>query len=484
MNILFVHLPTVPLIELKKRRTGKFTDLYIPLSIPLGITYLSAVLKKETTHTVGLLDLMVDIDTIQEYPSVGHYFMSKIQSVPFVPDVVLISLTFSCSYDSFDFILTLIKKKWKACQVIAGGNHATATAEILKDDPRIDTIVAGEGEAVIVELVEHLSRFGKIVRPGLIDNLDSIPFPDFDLLNIEKYLTHGRTYVKAETGQRIGTIITSRGCPFRCTYCASHVVHGRKMRYRSVENVMDEITNLIERYQINQLDFADDTLFLDEKRILTILEAIRSKFPQLKVSFPNVLSVNLTTPELIDVMVQCGVVDFVFAVESGSPFTQKHIINKNVDLKKAKSLIEYIRINYPDVNARCTCLLGFPGETKELIQESIDGVKALQPDWIVFLMVTPLPGSVIHQQFVNEGYIKNTPEFWINTHIRTRQFDTKEISAKELRDIQRNNNIEYNMRQNPNLTTNPEKAKRFFQHLLEKYPQHRVAKEMMDMLKK
>lgn len=456
----------------------------MPLSIPLGITYLSAVLKKETTHTIGLLDLMVDVDTIQEYPSVGHYFMSKIKSVPFVPDVVLISLTFSSSYDSFDFILSLIKKKWKDCQVIVGGNHATATAEILNDDPRIDTIVAGEAEAVIVELVEDLSRFGKIVRPRLIDNLDSISFPDLELINIEKYLTHGREYTIADIGQRIGTITTSRGCPFRCTYCASHVVHGRKIRYRSIENVMNEVKNLIGWYQITKLEFVDDTLFLDETRILKILETIRTKYPNLKVGFPNVLSVNLTTPELIDEMIRCGVIDFIFAVESGSPFTQKHIINKNVDLEKAKSLIEYIKMKYPDVNARCTCLLGFPGETKELIQESIDGVKALQPDWIVFLMVTPLPGSVVHQQFVNEGYIRNTPEFWINIHIRTRGFDTKEITAKELILIQRHNNVEYNMRQNPNLTTNPEKAKRFFQYILENYPNNMVAKEMMERLEK
>jgi len=252
-------------------------------------------------------------------------------------------------------------------------------------------------------------------------------------------------------------------------------VHGRKMRYRSLENVLEEMQLLYDRFGVTLFMPEDDLFTADKERVILLLAAIQKlPIPNLEMQFPAALSVNTLDERVIDALQAAGMQILVLAIESGSPYVQKHVIKKNCQLDKARQWATYAKSK--GLLVRCYFIMGFPSETKEQIRETIEFSKSLQVDWCVFNIATPLVGSEMYRQFVDKGSIIDCPETWEATVFDRRTFDTPEISAVELNEVVYRANLECNFLHNPNIIRGEyERAIAIFQDIAKKHPFHVVA---------
>ena len=267
--------------------------------------------------------------------------------------------------------------------------------------------------------------------------------------------------------------MTTRGCPFNCTFCASHSIHGQKMRVRDVPNVIEEMRQLNKGYGINCFHIFDDLALCTTERALDLLSAMKnSGIENLQVAFTQTLSVSCTSEETIDALIDCvGVRTIAFAVETGHPETQKRI-KKHCDLNKAQRLIRYAQAK--GLIVTINILLGFPEETREQMLYSISYVKEhLKPNWTQFYIATPIIGTEMYDQFIKAGCITNSPEVWNNTLIDCRYFDTPWITAEELNELRYRANLECNFADNHDLQCGDyKKALVLFRGVTKLYPFH------------
>ncbi len=275
---------------------------------PLGLAYIAAVLR-ETKHTVILLD---PENQDMTYKDVGEFIKKE------KPDIVGIS---SATVNFGNAVhLAKVAKQSAEPLVVLGGIHATSLPEdVLRDHPEIDLVVIGEGEITMRELcnamdsagsVDYTSipglafrnEAGEIVKSSprpLIMDLDSLPLPARDLLPMEKY--NVQVHLSCVSGIK-ATMISSRGCPSLCTFCASHLTMGRKHRLRSVESVVDEMEYLVHQHKAKYIQFYDDTFTINYKCVVDICNLIIKR--KLKVKWFAHARVNTVFANLLRLMKQ------------------------------------------------------------------------------------------------------------------------------------------------------------------------------------
>jgi anaerobic magnesium-protoporphyrin IX monomethyl ester cyclase len=353
-------------------------------------------------------------------------------------------------------------------------------------------VVRGEAELSFAEFIYQRSRSKKINVEGIYlkddltnstefrlsdqaADLDMLPFPDWELIDMNTYVTSLGRQREIGTEHRTASLITTRGCPFRCTFCSAHTVHGRKMRFRSAKNVIDEIRLLNEKYGVTLFMPEDDLFTADHKRVLELLTAIKNLgISGIEVEMPNGLSVNALDSDVVDELISVGMRIFVLAIESGSEYVQKHMIKKNCDLEKARRLVNLLKSR--GILVRCYFILGFHTETKGQMQETVNYAKSLGADWCVFNIATPLVGSEMYDQLVEIGCIKDNVDTWSNTVFDRRQFDTPETTAEDLNDFAYRANLDCNFLNNPNKVNGRfEKAVRIYRDVVSRYPFHVIA---------
>jgi len=491
-NILFVNLPSMPLDSIIANFSGenKITQL---MTMPLGILYLSSYIKKHNElGSIGILDYVPRINNMSDYNNIDDYITKiALKEADFTPDIIAFSLIFSTSLPFFNLCINTLKLIWPQSISIVGGNHATNCSKELLNNANVDYVALGEGEVAFSKLINQFSNSEKIDVTGIyskkninsesqlelcemVTDLDILPFPDWELIDIEQYIIERgrRRSIGSATDSKAASIMTTRGCPYRCIYCASHTVHGRKMRFRSVENVIEEIKYLYNQYGVSLFIPEDDLFTGNRKQVLNLLSSIKAlKIPNCELQFPNALAVNTLDEEIIDAMCEAGMKIATIAIESGSEYVQKHIIKKNVNLKKAKEIVKYFRKK--GIIVRCYFILGFPTETKEQMSETVEYAKALGADWNGLMFAAPLVGTEMYNQFVQMGYIKDDVEMWSKAAFAERMFDTSEISAKDLHELLYNANLECNFINNPNKINGQfEKAIELYKDVVEMYPFH------------
>jgi anaerobic magnesium-protoporphyrin IX monomethyl ester cyclase len=498
-NILFVNLLSTPIDSILESFEEK--NLVIQeIVMPLGLMYLSSYIKKydqDILGEVGLIDYTVFAREIPTYQTLNNFLiMIAKQSTNFIPDILAFSLNLSTSHHFFLTCAELLKKIWPDAIVVVGGVHATNYTYPLLQTGLIDYIFRGEAEIAFSKFIRAAAddKPGQSDIKGLygrgiardeetclelcdyIEDLDLIPFPDWDLINMDFYLTHISRFPKKDLRQdrqsKMAEIFTTRGCPFSCTFCSAHTVHGRKVRYRSVENVLDEIKFLNERYGVNTFFPEDDLFTVQKPRTLNLLNGIRGlNISTFDMQFPNGLSINTLDEELLDALIQVGMKIATLAIESGCEFVQKNIIHKRVNLQKAIKLVDLV--HRKGIQVRCYFILGFPGETKEQMLESISFAKSLKADWYDFFVATPLVGSEMYAQFLEMGYITDDSNIWRSSFFWRRQFDTKEITAIDLNRMTYEANLQLNFLNNTNLVEgNYSRALELYNSVLSKYPFH------------
>ncbi len=491
MNVLFVNLPTIPLSDIEANLNNQALCNQA-VGMPLGIMYISSYLKRNATvEQVGLLDYVVAMETVSEYRNVSDFIINiASQNVVFIPDVLAISLNFSTSYKFFRLCLHILSRIWPKAVVVVGGVHATNTTETLLEISEVDYVFRGEAELSFTEFVNQLSLSDEIKIQGVYSkrnlfdstelskwptDIDDLGFPDWQLIDMEKYVTSRGRRRELGTVHRMASLFTTRGCPFQCTFCSAHTVHGRTVRYRSVKNIIEEIIFLNKEYGVSLFIPEDDLFTANRERVLSLLRSIkRFKIPNFELQLPAGLSINKLDKEIIDELIDAGLKVACLAIESGSEYVQKHVIKKNCNLDKARQIVKLLKSK--GVIIRCFFIFGFPNETIQQMQETVDYAKSLEIDWCVLSTATPLVGSEMYKQFIDKGCIEDNDETWENTVFDKRQFDTPEISAEELNAFVYRTNLDCNFINNLNkVNGHYKKAIIIYKDIVDVHPFHVIA---------
>ncbi|OGW91036.1 MAG: hypothetical protein A3D28_01685 [Omnitrophica bacterium RIFCSPHIGHO2_02_FULL_63_14] len=506
--MLFVNPPSVPYTHLVKGLSNRFSFMDQIIAMPMGILYLSAVLRRDWPGCdIRIIDLAKAVREYNNHPQRRAFNLEEFttwvlqEQIPaeFVPDFVGISILFSTAHKSSMHIAKALKGRWPESPIIMGGMHATNAVQPLLAFPEIDYVCRGEGESVISyfakatvdrqpvdriqgifgrEKLEHNTEAASCESAPLINNLDEIPFPAWDLIPMPEYVFANYSRAKridaiAQDGE--ATIVTTRGCPFHCTFCASWTVHGRTMRYRSIENVVEEVRILLEEYHINSVIPEDDLFSVKKPRVIALCEAIAARFGKsIHFQFPNGLSVATLDEDVINAMVKMGMRLANIAIESGSAYVQHHVIKKDCNLERARRVVQACRDT--GIIVRAYFVLGFPGETREMMQETVDFAASLPTDWNIFSIAAPLIGTEMHSQMLEAGWIDQTFN-WDDAFFQERTFDTPAIRGQELKDLAYTANMQTNFFQNYNMRTGQyDRALALYNDVLRAYEGHLVAR--------
>lgn len=370
---------------------------------PLGLLYLGAMVKtRRIGDEVFLLDMQVESDKA---------LATKLRE--WQPDVVGIGAMTVESGHAYA-LAELAKRLAPEAIVVMGGPHPTSyNAEVLKNQA-VDYTVLHEGELTFIELLdvlqagsdpkavagigfrdEHGNPQTTPARP-YIDDLDTLPLPDWTLIDFAHY--ENVKSMSLVGPRRVAPIMTSRACPYRCTYC--HNMFGKKFQKRSVENVLNEMQLLVERYNIRELEIIDDIFNIDKERTRQILQGILDRRLNVRLAFPNGLRGDLLTEELVDLFARAGTKYVSIAVETASPRLQKYI-RKHLKLDKIQDAIRWFVERRVFTN--CFYMLGFPTETVAEINGTVDFACRQPSHTAMFLIVTPFGGTELVEQVKNIG---------------------------------------------------------------------------------
>ncbi|HXM43338.1 MAG TPA: radical SAM protein [Bryobacteraceae bacterium] len=337
-------------------------EVHIP---PVGLMYIasSARLHNPDVH-IEILETSLDGRTDEE-------LVAKL--LDYRPDLVGIR-SISLFEDELKRVAGLTRRVLDV-PIVAGGPIATARrGAVLKAIPEIDLLVVGEGEWTFSRLLAGTPTNGLVLRQGeqtvdlgdgeAADNLDELPFPDYSLVDLGRYAEH-LSY--AYNHRRQGVLLTSRGCPFLCTYCNTFA--GKTARLRSAENVVAEMEQMYRGHAIEDFYVVDDIFNMDRKRTAAIFRMIIGLRKNWRLYFVNGLRADIMTRELVDLMADAGTVWVTYAVESGSPRIQK-LVKKNMHLAKAADIVNYSQDRGMVVNVNT--MYGFPTETGAEAQQTLD----------------------------------------------------------------------------------------------------------------
>jgi anaerobic magnesium-protoporphyrin IX monomethyl ester cyclase len=444
-----------------KKKSGKsFNSLSTDL--PIGPMSLSAYLKRHVSVDVELVDFNAEMNALDDfnYESFKDFIFDYFQDMDFKPDVVGISSLFSPSFDNFMDCGEVAKEIWPDSFVIGGGNIPTNSFhDIYKklDCDFFDALCYGEGEKPLLKMLQS-DDYGKFVASSnswitkakvadgsffvpshdFIEDLDEIPFLDYDLCDLSKHgINQNLSSFHNVKNPRGFHIMTSRGCPYLCTFCASHRTHGRSMRYYSMERVSQDLRRLVSDYQADTVVFQDDHLMADPKRVYSILEIVGEL--KLNSLYQNGLTLYALDRPMLEAFYKAGVRHLVLPVESGSEKVLKKQMKKPLKMRISERVADDCRDLgiYTNVNI----MVGMPGETVEDLNESRLNLRNVHGNWFNIACASPLVGSDMHQLASENGYI-NEHAIGADYHLAT--ITTEDWTSDFIQSFQYKMNIELN----------------------------------------
>ena len=376
---------------------------------PLGLAYIASYIKKHSTHDIKIIDPLF-------------------QEIDYTADVYGIYITITMFSDALK-IAEQIKEKNKNALVVAGGPNTTILPEETLKNPNIDVISIGEGELTFLDIVNNKDNLkkvkgiwykenGKIVKnPSRepIKNLDFLPFPAFESLPMEKYIKMWFQLDGVKLKNIRGTnIITSRGCPYNCSFCQPtlRTIFGNKIRTRSAKNIIEEIIYLKKIFNINSISFEDDTFIFDKKRIYELCDLIIKN--NLEINWICNVRANLVEESLLKKMKEAGLKKVAIGIESGSQRILDQIYHKQITLEQIRNAVHIIK--KLGLKCRGYFMMGAPTETTAEINQTIELAKNLPLDEAMFSITTPLPHTQLYEKtknligkdFKEFDYYKNT----------------------------------------------------------------------------
>ena len=423
-NILLINPPQV----------YRLTQIACGIVPPIGALYIAAYLRKYG-HNIRFIDALgsgMDIFTKKGQITLrGLTFQEIVGRTPSDLDVIGITNLFSHAWPIVRDLTREIKKAHPDIPIVFGGSNPSSIPEFILSHGYIDYIVLGEGEPTILKLVDRIGNkqsvedisglaFTKDGKPvvnekkskDLIEDLDILPWPAYDLIPIENYINaknpHG-----ASRGRSL-LMIATRGCPYTCTFCTGPKMWLNKWRSRSVQNVVDEMQYWYENYGINDFHFEDLTMIYNKRWAIEFSDEIQKRGLKLCWQIPNGARSEFFDYKVVNKLKASGCTNIAFAPESGCPKTLS-LIEKGLELENITEGFKRL-IKKGFIVCAFFCI-GFPQDTTENIGMSFKFMRKLARIGVHEISITtftPLPGSKLFYQLVDEGKIEFSDNFFLD----------------------------------------------------------------------
>ena len=420
MKVLFVNPP-------QTASKYKFMGVIAP---PLGIAYMAGVLQ-ENNIDVEILDASAED---MNFKDVEKELLKR------KPDLVALTALTPTIGRALE-TAQVVKETLPDSIVVMGGYHPTFNFIETLEDENVDIVIRGEGEYIMLNLVQALENQSSlhdvkgivfedknskeiVVNPEapLIQDLDELPFPALNLLPMKKYRL-------LDMDTHMTTMITTRGCPMQCSFCSSAAMHGKKIRERSVENIVDEIEYLNTNYDIDTIAFMDDTFTLKKRKVMAICDEILKR--NIEIMWGCTSRVDTLDEKLLKKMKEAGCITIFIGVESAD---QQQLDNmcKNTTIAKIENAFKIA--HKLKIRTIASVALGMPGDTKEIMNKTVKFVHKLKPNYAIYSLATPYPGT----RFYKEAFEKNLIKIkdWSKYTLITPILETIDCSLNDMRKIQ------------------------------------------------
>jgi len=366
----------------------------------MGLLYLGAALIP-LGHTVKLIDMRFHESDLDR--DIKAYNPDVIGISGLTPEAKLI-----------EKVARISKAAAPKALLVIGGPHATAYWDRVLDETGADVAVIGEGEITFPALIDAWDkgrnfdeipgvvyrRNGELRRTDprpFIEDLDAIPMPAWDLMDIEKYFYDER-FVDLRARRKFMAVFTSRGCPYNCIYC--HQTMGKRYRMRSPENILKEIQHLYDHYDIREIEIEDDSFNLDRERSMDIFQGIIDSGMDLAIAFRNGVRGDRSDTAFLRKMREAGTYHIGFGIEAGTERVQK-VIRKNLNIPAVLEAMDYaVQLG---MFTRGFFMLGFPTERREEIMTTIEVALRSRIHVASFFIVNAFRGTPIYQMAQKMG---------------------------------------------------------------------------------
>ena len=403
--------------------SGEFFSCTAP---NMGIAYIAAAVER-AGHEARIIDA-----------NAFHMDESELQRglSAFAPQLVGVTATTTTLLDAYA-AARATRKALPQAFIVIGGIHATRfPMETLEECEALDAVCVGEGERTFVDLIAALEdpsgdlgsvrglayREGSRIvvneeRPCTVD-IDELSLPARHLLPMEAYASAGHPH-------RTASIVSSRGCPFGCKFCAAPFIGGRRWRARSAESILDEIGDIITRFRMNTFEFVDDLFTLDRQRVFDICNGIVER--GYEVNWTCSARADTVTLEMLKAMAGAGCRVVYFGIESGSQRILD-LIGKRETLEQLAQAVRWTR--EASMRSWGFFIIGFPEETPEEIRATIQFAIDIDLDYAEFFICSAFPGSPLYERAMEEGLVKK--DNWSDISYGKANVENEHMSGDEL----------------------------------------------------
>lgn len=376
-------------------------------ALPLNLAYLASYLRREKSE----FELSVMDCEAREM----RYEQIREELVKIMPEIVAITAP-TPAFTQILEVCRIIKEISPKIITVLGGPHPTALPLETVAEQDIDIVAIGEGEATFAELVDALDRQRPLSeikgiaykdesglprlneRRGLIPDLDSIPFPARDLFETDLYFAPP---TKRMSNRKGGNMITSRGCCFQCTYCEASYTWQRKVRFRSIKNVVDEIEECVDKYGMGEFNFHDELFTMDKIRTREFCQELKKR--QIDITWVCMCRADFVDEETLRIMKEAGCRKIVFGFESGN----QEILNamgRRMLVEKMEYAVKLVK--KVGIKSAGGFMFGYIGETEKTMKQTIALAKKLNTDTMAFFIASPYPGTEFYNIAKAKGYFR------------------------------------------------------------------------------
>lgn len=414
-RILLIYPPS-PVLNREDRCQQPTKDLIvIPPLPPTDLMYLAAVAEKQGLEA-----------KIADYSQGGDY---EADLLVFKPDYLVVNI----ATPTLEHDLEAIKKAKEICPniitIAKGAAFLTLAERIIKEHDELDFGILGEAENTLKEILEEKSKteiLGLFYKENdavkftgyrpFIEDLDSLPFP-------ARHLVDNNIYRRPDNNKVQATIKVSRGCPFHCFFCLATPVSGAKVRRRSPENIVAEIRECVEKYNIKNFLFWSDIFNIDKDWTMELCKAIIDS--GLKITWSANTRADTADLEMAEMMYKSGCRLVSIGVESGSQYMLEKM-GKKITLNDVRRTVKVFK--KAKIRIYNYFVIGLPWETEETVEETIKFAIELNSDFISFYTATPLPGSRFYDYALEHNLFDKQTSFEnayfypaVNTHHLSRE---------------------------------------------------------------
>ncbi len=471
-SVLLVVLPSnlgAPQLDASKNTHRTY------LAFPYGVLTIASYLRRFAARLgkVEILDLNLPADDAPD-----TLLARKLDEV--APDIVGFSMSYDVSYPWLRSMAAAARRHDPAVCIVAGGPAITTAYSEIIAECDLDACCYSEGEVALKELVDAedvaaaLDRDPWVTRRKLraapvYDDLDRIIDVDYSLVDVPAYSMKEAfsPFTKFSTSSKQFFIVTSRGCPFKCVFCAEPSFHGANMRYVSVDRAIEHVAGLKDRYGLSVLTIYDDQILMNKPRAKEFFAKLAPL--NIRVEMPNGVTLSYIDEEMAALMKGAGVDTLFLAIEHGSKRVLKDIIRKPIAYNRIKPTIGLLQA--AGIYCQGFFVIGLPGETRAEREETRDAVLDWGLDWASFNYATPLRGSELFHQCKANGWIDK--EYLPIGAIDMTKYVIRApgIDPDEIESFVFNVNLDVNFVHNRNMRIgNFEVARRTFKDLVERHP--------------